>query len=112
MQVIEAEVHDFNTILVQETIQSVGIFRLKETEIRRRMCPSRESIAAQHLSWGGSKGVISFPWIFYCNAEFSPCWALPEYIRALIHLACFAGLFSDAMGYCLPIVSCETTRTK
>ena len=23
-----------------------------------------------------------------CIAEFSPCWALPEYIRALIHLAC------------------------
>ena len=39
--------------------------------------------------WGGSKGVIIFPWIFSCNAEFSPCWALPEYIRALIHMACF-----------------------
>ena len=24
----------------------------------------------------------------------------------------FAGLFSDAMSYCLPIVSCEMTRTK
>ena len=39
--------------------------------------------------WGGSKGVINFPWIFFLrNAEFSPCWALPEYIWALIHLAC------------------------
>ena len=27
-------------------------------------------------------------------------------------LGFFAGLFSDAMGYCLPIVSCEMTRTK
>ena len=27
-------------------------------------------------------------------------------------LGLFAGLFSDAMGYCLPIVSCEMTRTK
>ena len=28
-------------------------------------------------------------WIFFLfNAEFSPCWALPEYIRGLIHLAC------------------------
>ena len=24
---------------------------------------------------------------FLCNAEFIPCWALPDYIRALIHLA-------------------------
>ena len=38
--------------------------------------------------WGGSKGVINFPWSFLCNAEFSPSWALPEYILALIHLAC------------------------
>ena len=27
-------------------------------------------------------------------------------------LGLFAGLFSDAMGDCLPIVSCEMTRTK
>ena len=27
-------------------------------------------------------------------------------------LALFAGLFNDAMGDCLPIVSCEMTRTK
>ena len=27
-------------------------------------------------------------------------------------LGLFAGLFSDAMGYCLPIVSSEMTRTK
>ena len=27
-------------------------------------------------------------------------------------LGLFGGLFSDAMGYCLPIVSCEMTRTK
>ena len=37
---------------------------------------------------GGSKGVINFPWIFLCNAKFSPFWALLEYIQALIHLAC------------------------
>ena len=37
---------------------------------------------------GWFQGVVSFPWIFSCNAEFSPCWALPEYIRALIHLVC------------------------
>ena len=35
------------------------------------------------------KGLSTFLGIFFlCNAEFSPCWALPEYIRALIHLAC------------------------
>ena len=43
---------------------------------------------------GGSNGVINFPWIQkkkkknLCNTEFCPCLALPEYIRALIHLAC------------------------
>ena len=38
--------------------------------------------------WGGSKGDINFSDFFLCNTECSPCWALPEYIRALIHLAC------------------------
>ena len=27
-------------------------------------------------------------------------------------LGLFVGLFSDAVGYCLPIVSCKMTRTK
>ena len=36
------------------------------------------------------KGLLTFLGFFVClfllcNAEFSPCWALPEYIRALIH---------------------------
>ena len=34
------------------------------------------------------KGLLTFLGFFLCNAEFSPCWALPEYIRALIYLAC------------------------
>ena len=42
--------------------------------------------------WGGSKGVVNFPWIFWCSAEFSPCWALLGYIWALIHLA-YCGSF-------------------
>ena len=62
------------------------------------------------------KGLLTFLGFFLCNSEFSPCWALPEYIRALIHSACLRFVvvvfFSDAMGYCLPIVSCEMTRTK
>ena len=33
------------------------------------------------------KGLLTFL-DFLCYAEFSPCWALPESIRALIHLAC------------------------
>ena len=61
---------------------------------------------------GCSKGVISFD--FLCNAEFSPCGALPEHniYPGTYSLGLFAGLFSDAMGYCLPIVSCEMTRAK
>ena len=34
------------------------------------------------------KGLLNFLWFFLCNAEFSPCWALPEYIRTLSPLAC------------------------
>ena len=34
------------------------------------------------------KGLLTFLGFFLCNAECSPCWALPEYIRALTHLAC------------------------
>ena len=44
-------------------------------------------------SWGSMhgygvvpKGLLTFP-DFLCNAEFIPSWALPESIRALIHLA-------------------------
>ena len=38
------------------------------------------------------KGLLTFLGLFlfcflYAIPEFSPCWALPEYIRALIHLA-------------------------
>ena len=62
--------------------------------------------------WGGSKGVINFPWIFLCNAELSPCLGSSGIYPGTYSLGLFAGLFSDAMGYCLPIVSCEMTRTK
>ena len=41
-----------------------------------------------HLYGVLPKGLLTFLWFFLCNAEFSPCSALPEYIRALIHLAC------------------------
>ena len=58
------------------------------TQAAKRIRP--HAFLSEEDLWGGSKGVINFPWIFFffCNAEFSPCWALSEYIRALIHLAC------------------------
>ena len=41
------------------------------------------------LSYGVvPKGLLTFLGLFLCNAEFNPCWALPEYIPALIYLAC------------------------
>ena len=52
---------------------------------------------------GGSKDVMNFPWIFLCDVEFSLCWALPIY-PGTYSLGLFAGLFGDAMGYC---ISCE-----
>ena len=33
------------------------------------------------------KGLLISLDFFLCRVEFSPCWALPEYIRALIHSA-------------------------
>ena len=63
------------------------------------------------LLWGGSKGVINFPWIFLCSAVKSLLGTSGIYPGTQL-LGLFAGLFSDAMDYCLPIVSCETTRTK
>ena len=62
--------------------------------------------------WGGSKGVINFPWSFLCNAEFSPSWALSEYILALIHLACLRVFSVMPWVYCSLNVSCEMTSTK
>ena len=38
------------------------------------------------MGWFGRGYELSLD--FLCNEEFSPCWALPEYIRALIRLAC------------------------
>ena len=38
--------------------------------------------------WGDSKGAINFPWICLWIVEFSPFWALQEYIQTPIHLAC------------------------
>ena len=59
----------------------------EKTAVENNSCCSER--APLTFLWGGSKGVINFPWIFFlCNAEFSPRWALLEYIRALIHLAC------------------------
>ena len=44
-----------------------------------------------------------------CNAEFSPCWALTEYVRALIHLACLR-VFSVSHG--LLFTSCIVWNDK
>ena len=66
-----------------------------------------------HSLWGGSKGVIHFPWIFI----FMQCGSLVPVghfrnISGHYALGLFAGLFSDAMGYYFPMNSCGMTRTK
>ena len=60
----------------------------RESEREKEREREREREEKYNSVWGGSKGVINCPWIFYAMREFSPCWALPEYIRALIYLAC------------------------
>ena len=42
-----------------------------------------------------------------CDVLVHDCVGLFTYSLCL-----FAGLFSDTMGYCLPIVLCEMTKTK
>ena len=62
---------------------------------------------------GGSEGVINFPWIFfYAMRSLVPVGHFLNISGHLFTLGLFAGLFSEAMGYCLPIVSCEMTKTK
>ena len=67
----------------------------------------------QRALWGGSKGVINFPWIFffYTMRSLVPVGTFGVY-PGTNSLGLFAGLFSDAMGSCLPVISCETTGTK
>ena len=48
------------------------------------------------------EGLLTFLGFFYAMQS----------LVAVNSLGLFAGLFSDTMGYCLPIVSCEVTRTK
>ena len=62
--------------------------------------------------WGGSEGVINFPWIFYAMRSLVPVGHFWNIYPGTYSLGLFAGLFSDAMGYCLTIVSCEMRRTK
>ena len=83
----------------------------------RKKNPAEQQTAAckvdRHEYGVVQKGLLTFLGFFYSMRSFSPCWAPTEYIRASTYsLGLFAGLFSDAMGYCLPIVSWEMTRTK
>ena len=82
----------------------------------RKLCSSicvlqaRSHVLYRKL-WGGSKGVINFSWIFYAMWSLVPVGNFRN-ISEHLFIGLFAGIFSDAMGYCLPIVSCEMTRTK
>ena len=68
--------------------------RTKESNLRQR----RAGPMLYQLSYGVvPKSLLAFLG-FLCNAEFSPCSAFPEYIRAFIHLACL-WVFTDAMGF-------------
>ena len=46
---IQVKVHDFNTLLVQETVQSVGNFATDGHTNQFGLFSPRESITAQHL---------------------------------------------------------------
>ena len=81
---------------------------------------------------GSSKGATGFPWFFLCSGGlhgvvpkglltflgfFYAMRSLVPVGHSRIHpgtysLDLFAGLFSNAMSYCLPIASCEMTRAK
>ena len=48
------------------------------------------------------EGLLTFLGFFYAMQS----------LVAVNSLGLFAGLFNDAMGYCLPIISCELTGIK
>ena len=61
--------------------------------------------------WVVSKGLLTFLECFYAMRSLVP---VGHFRNTSGHLFTWlaAGLLSDTMGYCLPIVSCEMTRTK
>ena len=54
--------------------------------------------------WGGPEGVINFPWIFFMQYRVKSLLGTFGIYPGTYSLGLFAGLFSDAVGYCLPIV--------
>ena len=55
------------------------------------------------------KGLLTFLG-FFCGMQ----WLVPvgHFQNISRHLGLFAGLISNTMGYCIPIVLCEMTGTK
>ena len=93
--------NDDNNRRVFEPRKLAGTLRSKLKIPRPPPAPSNKTAWFLHFYGVVPKGFLTFLG-FLCNAEFSPCWALPEYIRTLIHLACLRVFVCDVMGYCLP----------
>ena len=58
------------------------------------------------------KGLLTFLGFFYAMRSLVPVGHFRDIYPGTYPLGLFAGLFSDAMVYCLPIVLCEMTKTK
>ena len=58
------------------------------------------------------KGLLTFPGFFFMQCGVKSLLGTSRIYPGTYSLGLFAGLFSDATGYCLPIVSCEMVRTK
>ena len=69
-------------------------------------------VNSSSLLWSGSKGVINFPWIFFMQCGVQSLLGTSGIYPGTYSPGLFAGLCSDAIDYCLRIVSCETTGTK
>ena len=68
----------------RQTDRRVGVGERESGEQTER---ERERESGRYSYGKVPEGLLTFLGFFLCNGEFSPCWALPEYIRALIHLA-------------------------
>ena len=76
----------FLTLLARDTVQSVSILRLRDTEISKGVCPPRESVTVQHLLgtdwtrlWSTCAGMANHSsWSAWNNSRsFAGAFALP-----------------------------------
>ena len=71
LQLTQIKVHDFNTLLVQETDHNHSVFSDWGHADQKGVSPPRETITAQHLT--GTDWIRS--WIIFVGMATNSCWS-------------------------------------